>query len=181
MNRLALSFPTLLIAVVAGCGESKPPASKSSTMRQFIIGTTDFGIDPKTSSFTVDTTDPNRPTVTIELSGDQSVFDPLTVDEDSEWSWALYPPGFYLRSFPAQIDPSTGVVTASVKLEDIDKYEFAILMMEHNDIDDVRIKLIPQKSLKVLGRIDLFGEERDFAIHWQRQSPHNHGIRTKRG
>ncbi len=137
-------------------------------MQQFKIGSTDFGIDTTTSSFTVDAADPDRPTITIELSGDQSAFDTLSANEDSEWSWALYPPGFYLRSFPAQVDPSTGIATARVKLDDVDNYEFAIYMMEHNNIDDVTVKLIPDKSLEISGRVDLFGEVHDFAIHWQR-------------
>lgn len=137
-------------------------------MRQFRIGDTDFGIDPETSSFTVDRSDPERPTMTIELSGDPSVFDPLAADEDSEWSWALYPPGFYLRSFPAEIDPSTGTATARVSRDDIDEYEFAIYMMEHNDIDDVRVTLVPEKSLEISGRVDLLGEMHEFVIHWRR-------------
>ncbi len=136
-------------------------------MQQFQIGNTDFGIDAAASSFTVDTTDPDRPTITIELSGDQATFDALTAGDDSEWSWALYPPGFYLRSFPAQVDPSTGVATARVQREDIDTYEFAIYLMEHNDIDDVTVKLIPDQSLEITGRVDLFGEIHDFAVHWQ--------------
>jgi hypothetical protein len=137
-------------------------------MHQFKIGNTDFGIDAATSTFTVDTSDPKRPTITIELAGDPATFAALSADEDSEWSWALYPPGFYLRKFPAQVDPSTGIVTARVKRDDIDNYEFAILMMEHNAIDDITVKLIPDKSLEVSGRVDLFGEVDNFAIHWQR-------------
>ena len=137
-------------------------------MQQFKIGNTDFGIDAATSTFTVDTTDPQRPTITIEIAGDPSIFEALSADEDSEWSWALYPPGFYLRKFPAQIDPSTGVVTARVELDDVDHYEFAILMMEHNSIDNVMVKLVPDKSIEITGRVDLIGEPNDFAIHWQR-------------
>jgi hypothetical protein len=137
-------------------------------MQQFKIGSTDFGIDASTSSFTVDATDPDQPTITIELSGDPSTFEALKADEDSEWSWALYPPGFYLRSFPAQIDPATGIVTARVKRDDIDHYEFAIYMMEHSDIDDVTVQLVPDRSLEISGRVDLFGEIDDFAIRWQR-------------
>ncbi len=97
-------------------------------------------------------TDPDRPTITIELSGDPSTFDALKADEDSEWSWAVYPPGFCLRSFPAQIDPATGI----------------IYMMEHSDIDDVTVQLVPDRSLEISGRVDLFGEIDDFAIRWQR-------------
>ena len=137
-------------------------------MRQFKIGDQDFGIDPATSSFTIDTTDPERPTITIDLSGDRSVFDPLAADEDPEWSWVLYPPDFYLHSFPAEIDPTTGIATAHVTRDDIDEYEFAIYMMEHNAIDDVRVTLVPDKSLAISGRVDLFGEVHDFVINWRR-------------
>ncbi len=143
-------------------------STNGEKLQQFKIGDTDFGIDTTTSSFTVDATDPDRPTITIELSGDQATFDALKSEEDSEWSWALYPPGFYLRSFPAQVDPPTGVATARVQREDIDNYEFAIYLMGHNDIDDVTVILIPDQSLEITGRVDLFGEIHDFTIHWQR-------------
>jgi hypothetical protein len=176
MKRIALN--TVLIACLVGCWRSPtPPAPRTedrtestgrTTMQQFKIGSTDFGIDATASSFTVDRTNPDRPTITIELCGDQSTFDSLTADDDSEWSWALYPPGFYLRSFPAQVDPATGIATARVKLDDTDDYEFAIYMMEHNNIDNVTVKLIPDSSLEISGRVDLFGEAYDFAIHWQR-------------
>jgi hypothetical protein len=162
MKRFALI--AVLSACLAGCGQS----TNRTKMQQFKIGDADFGIDVTTSTFTVDTSDPDRPTITIELAGDQAAFDALSADEDSEWSWALYPPGFYLRKFPAQVDPSTGVATARVQRDDIDDYEFAIYMMEHSDIDDVTVKLIPDKSLEISGRVDLFGEVDDFAIHWQR-------------
>ncbi len=170
-----VSLNTLLVACLVGCAPTSPGSnpdkqarSTGQTMQQFRIGDTDFGIDARTSSFTVDTTDPERPTITIEIFGDQSAFDALTADDDSEWSWALYPPSFYLYSFPAQVDPSTGIATSRVKLDDVDDYEFAIYMMEHNNVDNVTIQLIPDKSLELSGRVDLFGEEHDFAINWQR-------------
>jgi hypothetical protein len=175
MKPLALN--AVLMACLVGCGRSparapgtddRTTSTRDTKMQQFKIGSTDFGIDRTTSSFTIDATDPNRPMITIELSGDQATFDALTADEDSEWSWTLYPPGFYLRSFPAQVDPATGVATARVQREDIDNYEFAIYLMEHNDIDDVTVKLIPDQSLEISGRVDLFGEVHDFTIHWQR-------------
>jgi hypothetical protein len=46
------------------------------------------------------------------------------------------------------------------------QYEFAIYMMEHNDIDDVSVTLIPDKSVRISGRVDLFGEAHDFVINW---------------
>lgn len=172
MRRSAL---TVLISVLVGCGQSPPPttgsrteSTESTAMRQFKIGNTDFGIDAVSSTFQLDATDPERPTITIEIAGDQAVFDALKADEDSQWSWALYPPGFYLRSFPAQIDPATGAATARVTRDDIDNYEFAILMMEHNAIDDVSVTLFPDKSLDITGRVDLVGEVDDFVIHWRR-------------
>jgi hypothetical protein len=170
MKRIALV--TVFLACLAGCGQSPAPQAPSkdgrTTMQQFKIGSTDFGIDATTSSFIVDSTDPERPTINIEIAGDPSLFEALSADEDSEWSWALYPPGFYLRKFPAQIDPATGVVTAHVQLDDVDNYEFAILMMEHNNIDNVTVKLVPDKSIEVTGHVDLVGDPHDFAIHWKR-------------
>jgi hypothetical protein len=170
-----LLLHALLIACLAGCARSSSPPrpedgapSTGGATRQFKIGSTDFGIDAATSTFAVDTTDPDRPTITVELAGDQATFDAISADEDSEWSWALYPPGFFLRSFPAQVDPATGVATARVRLDDLDHYEFGIYMMEYSDIDNVAVKVVPDKSLEVTGRVDLLGEVDDFVIRWQR-------------
>ncbi len=137
-------------------------------MQQFKIGSTDFGIDTATSTFALDTTDPAKPTITIEVAGDPAIFEQLKADEEGEWSWALYPPGFYLRKFPAEVDPATGIATAHVVLDDVDHYEFAILMMEHNNVDNVTVKLVPEKSLEVSGTVDLLGEVDDFTIRWQK-------------
>jgi hypothetical protein len=137
-------------------------------MQQFKIGSMDFGIDTATSTFAVDMSDPAKPTITIEVAGDPAIFEQLKADEEGEWSWALYPPGFYLRKFPAEVDPATGIATAHVVLDDVDNYEFAILMMEHNNVDNVTVKLVPEKSLEVSGTVDLLGEVDDFTIRWQK-------------
>jgi hypothetical protein len=166
MKRFALS--AVLLVCLVGCG-SAPEPKEPRPMHEFKIGSTDFGIDTSTSTFTVDMSDPAKPTITIEVAGDPAIFEKLSADEDGEWSWALYPPGFYLRKFPAEVDPATGIVTARVqRFDDIDNYEFAILMMEHNAIDNITAKLTPDKSLEVSGSVDLFGEVDDFAIRWQK-------------
>ena len=37
-------------------------------------------------------------------------------------------------------------------------------MMEHNDLDDVKIEVTADHTLDVTGRVDLFGDTHDFAI-----------------
>jgi len=138
-------------------------------MKRFTIGDTEFGIDVATSSFDVDVSDAESPTITIEIAGDLSTFDLLTVDDDSEWSWALHPPAFCLRGYPLRIEPSSDTVSAHVMRDDLDKYEFSIYMMEHNLIEEMDVEVIPNKYLAISGRVDMFGEIHDFRIEWKRE------------
>jgi hypothetical protein len=170
MKQIATSTVLLacvLLACLFGCGRATE-STERGPMQQFTIGSTDFGIDTATSTFALDTSDPAKPTITIEVAGDPAIFERLKADEEGEWSWALYPPGFYLRKFPAEVDPATGIATAHIVLDDVDNYEFAILMMEHNAIDNITVKLVPDKSLEVTGSVDLLGDVDDFAIRWHK-------------
>jgi hypothetical protein len=39
-------------------------------------------------------------------------------------------------------------------------------MMEHNPVSDVVIEVTLPSQLYIKGKVDLFGEERDFEIEW---------------
>lgn len=134
----------------------------------FVIGDTDFGIDVDESSFEIDDYHPETPLLTIEIMGNGEVFEKLTEQEDSEWSWALDAPHFYIRDFPASPGNQPGDVSATASLDDIDEYELAIYMMEHNDIEDVMIQIKAGTSLDITGKVDLFGETHNFAIRWHK-------------
>ena len=130
-----------LLAFLVGCSSSLEPghaemkhqanSNQKTIVKRFTIGNTEFGIDLAASSFDVDTSGAEGPTITIEIAGDRSTFDPLTVDDDAEWSWALHPPAFYLRGFPLTKADSNDAMLAHVKRDDVEDYEFSIYMMEH--------------------------------------------------
>ena len=163
----------------AGCGNPEHSADEArapdsmATMNEgnqmpkasFVINGTEFGINVVESSFVVDTSDPPEQLVTIEIRGDKDIFEKLSGDENSEWSWALYPPHFYIREFPGEKVAGSSKVVAGGSA---DYYELAIYMMEHNDVSDLKIEIDPQKTLHVTGRVDIFGETHDFEIRWKK-------------
>ena len=169
----------LMIFGTAGCGDlghsadeaqdpdRMAPINEGNQMAEasFVINGTEFGIDVVESSFVVDTSDPPEQLVTIEIRGDKDIFEKLSGDENSEWSWALYPPHFYIREFPGEKVAGSPKVVAGGSA---DYYELAIYMMEHNDVSDLKIEIDPQKTLHVTGRVDVFGETHDFEIRWQK-------------
>ena len=60
-------------------------------MNSFKIGKTEFGIGKISLSIENDL-------LTLEINGNDDVFDELMEDDGCEWSWALYPPRIYFRS-----------------------------------------------------------------------------------
>lgn len=62
-------------------------------MNSFKIGNTEFGIGKISLSI-------ENELLTLEINGNDDVFDELMKADDCEWSWALYPPRIYLRSVP---------------------------------------------------------------------------------
>ncbi len=62
-------------------------------MSSFKIGNTEFGIGKISFSIKSDL-------LTLEINGNDDVFDELMKSENCEWSWALYPPRIYFRSVP---------------------------------------------------------------------------------
>ncbi len=178
-NPVTVTF-AIITLVSAGCQNESPQSPIPETPRltqnkrdnmtvaSFVIGKTDFGIEIDESSFEIDTSDPSRPLVTIEIHGNETIFEKLSNDDESEWSWALYAPHFYIREFPAKPTSDASTVTANARLDDIEEYDLAIYMMEHSDIDNVKIEATVDKALKVTGRVNLFGKTHDFEIRWQK-------------
>ncbi|WP_283150504.1 hypothetical protein [Silvimonas soli] len=124
-------------------------------MNTFIIGSTEFGIDPGKSTIVHD-----RGQLTLEIRGDEHVFTILTCNEDSEWSWALYPPHLYIR----------GLETKGGKavLNGQDDVEVALYMMEHNTILEATVSLTPANGVEVSGLVDLIGEVQPFRVSFVR-------------
>jgi hypothetical protein len=131
----------------------------------FIIGDTDFGIDPGQSRWDLKPSPDGRLLLTVEIHGGQEAYDRITAAEGSEWAWTLYPPHFYLRSYPVSAPAKGRAVTVQLAPEDVEDYDVALYLMEHHDVDAVAIRATGNR-LEVMGRVDLMGEERDFRIRW---------------
>jgi hypothetical protein len=134
-------------------------------MAQFVIGETDFGVADDTSRLELAPGPDGRLLLTVDIHGSQEVYD--RIKDDPEWSWTLYPPHFYLHAYPVSAAARAKTVTVKLKPEDLDDYDVAVYMMEHNNVEGVTLK-VSESQVEVSGSVDLMGEPRDFHIHWAR-------------
>ena len=132
----------------------------------FILGDTEFGIDAAKSSCSVEEFD-GRIWLSFEVHGDQSTYDRISSDEHSLWSWTLYPPRFY-GDFPASRDDA-GIVEARVKIDDLQEYQVALYLMNHNDVE-VIVRLYPDGHAEAEGVADIMGKQTRFRIRWNGNS-----------
>lgn len=93
-------------------------------MNSFEIGNTEFGIGKISLSI-------ENELLTLEINGNDDVFDELMKADDCEWSWALYPPRIYLRSVPYKGEKIV------IDSDFLAHYDAALYMMEHNDFTGV--------------------------------------------
>ena len=180
-----LAHVILLIFLFTGCSnqaaletQKKMPSTKGQEMKNasFTINGTEFGIDLSKSSFSVVMNDAstgfeNEGELTIEIYGNEETFKQINADYDaSDWSWASYPPHFYIREYYVEkvAGSTTIVANAESYAGNYSGYEHAIYMMEHSDVYDNKVELDPDNNVKVTGRVDLFGEIYDFKIQWEK-------------
>ena len=128
----------------------------------FILGDTEFGVDRAKSSCKTRQQD-GQLWLSFDVYGDQGTYDLISADEDSPWSWTLYPPRFY-GDFPATRD-DTGVVEARISVDDLCEYEVALYLMNHNDVDVV-VRQNPDGTAEANGVVDIFGKQTPFRIRW---------------
>lgn len=138
-----------------------------SDMNTFHLDETDFGIDESKSSCSIDIVDGIR-VINVEIRGDSVKYDAITQSEDSQWSWTLYPPRLYIYDFPLSEDG--GFMRAKISRDDLDEYEAAIYLIEHNDIDDVELTIDGNGALQVRGIVFLSGRPHPFSAHYTAQS-----------
>lgn len=132
-------------------------------MNTFHLDETDFGINLAKSFFSIDTVDGVQ-VVNVEIVGDNAKYDAITETGDSEWSWTLYPPRLYIHDFPLKDD--NGIMRARILQDNLDEYEAAIYLMEHNDVDDVELSICRDGVLQVRGTVFLSGRTRTFSVHY---------------
>jgi hypothetical protein len=136
-------------------------------MADFIIANTNFGIDVSRSSFGLTRGFDGRSLLTAEIHGDQEIYDKVSAGEASEWFWTLYPPYFYLFGYPVTETANDRESTIELKPEVLADLDVALYMMEHNDVEDVILKL-GENRIELSGRVSLMGDIRDFRINWEK-------------
>jgi hypothetical protein len=133
----------------------------------FRIDKTDFKIDIKKSRFHLRISENGEATIDADIYGDETQYERITENEDSPWSWTLYPPHFYIHAFPATADRTKRKATAKVSLTDAEEYEVAVYLMEHNDVDEVSIS-IDGSTFSAKGIVFLFGKRHSFSIEFKK-------------
>ena len=121
-------------------------------MNKFIIGTDNFGVGEVT--YKVD----KKKMIIKDLTiiGDEQIFEKLSDDEDSEWSFALYPPKLYLKEIPFELTEDKIQVTITEEI--LDDCDVALYLMEHNDIEGT-FTIDKNEVFLFKGITDIFGKE----------------------
>lgn len=125
-------------------------------MNTFKIGETEFGVGKVSFSITNDLLD-------IDITGSDDVFDKLTEDENSEWSWALYPPRLYLRGVPFKGNE----LAIDDKL--LDQYDITLYMMEHNDFTGAL--RVTDGRVEISGKAYIDGEALELFVSVEKKAP----------
>jgi hypothetical protein len=139
-----------------------------SVTASFVIGATDFGIDPEPSRFRLRHSLFRGRSLDIEIHGSQQRFVEVTQAEESAWAWALYPPTFYVRAYPVSKRAAAGASEIRLTPADAEKYDVALYLMEHNPVEEVVIRLVGGTEILVAGKVNLLGEPADFRIAWKK-------------
>jgi hypothetical protein len=139
-------------------------------MGEFVIGTTDFGIDPEAVIFDIVSADGAPDLLTVEFEGRQDDFDRILQDRSEQWKWASFPPSFYLRDFPIPATGPTGVVSVHLDRNAYRTYEVALYLMEHNTVE-ATITITGGQRIEITGQVDLLGQPTQFHIRWVNLAP----------
>jgi hypothetical protein len=184
MRTTKLATITLVCVVVQlGCGkqasdpelqnkEAVVNRAEGQNMNGFIIGNTEFGIDPKQSRFQI-TKEKGRLFLSVEIHGDDAVSEKLGDDEKSGWEGILYGPYFYLRQYPVESTGKDKELTVKLKPGDVENFDVALYLMEHNLVKDVQVKIL-NEQIEVTGEADLAGFRKPwtrFRINWKQKGP----------
>ena len=131
-------------------------------MASFIIGDTNFQVDLAKSAISWHTGADAKRELNIDIFGKEDTFDSLSEPEDSPWSWALYPPAFFLHGFPIpeQQKEATQFWCFDAASEE---YELGIYMMEYRDLSDLRMELSSER-FAISGNVEFFGKVVQFSI-----------------
>lgn len=133
-------------------------------MNIFSIGDSDFGVDLGKSKVRLDTRADGKRELNADVYGDTIVFRQLSEQQDADWSWALYPPVFFLHGFVVPNDQG-GAAPQTWNFEAVPtEYEIGIYMMEYSDLSDVCIVELSEKRFEIQGNVNLLGNALPFKI-----------------
>lgn len=136
-------------------------------MTVFSIGDTNFDVDFTKSSIRLEEDGTGMVELNIDIHGDDDVFMRLTEPDDAEWSWALYPPAFFLHGL--RMPQGQGGAFAIGMLDTHpEAEESGIYMMEYGDVSAVNIIELSARRLLVSGMVDLCGKRLPFHIDMPR-------------
>ena len=136
-------------------------------MTVFSIGDTNFDVDTAKSSISLEEDGTGMVELNIDIHGDDDVFMRLTEPDDAEWSWALYPPAFFLHGL--RIPQGQGGAFAIGMLDTHpEAEESGMYMMEYGDVSAVNIIELSARRLLVSGMVDLCGKRLPFHIDMPR-------------
>jgi len=140
-------------------------AEIGSKVTEFRIGETNFGVDLLKSTLVLEVVDGSG-ILTAEIHGDEKQYESITEGEGSKWAWTLYPPHFYLREFPVKFDVPGRCSKVMASTGDLEEYDAAIYLMDHNDLDDIVMRVDSCRSIEISGNVSILGRARSFEINW---------------
>ena len=136
-------------------------------MTVFSIGDTNFDVDIAKSSISLEEDGTGMVELNIDIHGDDDVFMRLTEPDDAEWSWALYPPAFFLHGLRIS-QGQDGAFAIGMLDTHPEAEESGMYMMEYGDVSAVNIIELSARRLLVSGMVDLCGKRLPFHIDMPR-------------
>jgi hypothetical protein len=133
-------------------------------MDTFSISGTEFGVDNYASVTCLCVLKDGSRVLTLDVRGDEMTYRAVADGEDSEWGWTLYPPRFYLLDYVLPVRNSDGDSEVVLTPGDLDDYDVALYMMEHNEVSDLVIRLHGDTEVTIVGSVGLMGEVEAFEI-----------------
>ena len=136
-------------------------------MTVFSIGDTNFEVDFAKSSIRLEEDGTGMVELNIDIHGDDDVFMRLTEPDDAQWSWALYPPAFFLHGLRIP-QGQEGAFAIGMLDTHPEAEESGMYMMEYGDVSAVNIIELSARRLLVSGMVDLCGKRLPFHIDMPR-------------
>lgn len=130
---------------------------------KFTIDGFEFGVDADKSSLLIETGKNGTVLLSAEICGAAESIEQLDVDHP--FGWLVFPPTFYVRDLESRsID---GVcLKAEFNRDDLDDIDSAMIMVEHRDVDEVKLHVA--ENLSISGKVPLSSGWEPFQIELER-------------